>query len=146
MLPPSSSAHEKHRTNLFLAMHWSGGGIKTVAEIIAAYDWINRLVISKFELEDALSFLLAANLLERAGDGFKLCDWAYADFGAFLKRRKKNKFDAVELYFRRLPATGIVTDDVRFSEQQYRSFVSTSRDAARRGSRAKEVRAEADRT
>lgn len=122
------SKHEPHTPVLFLAMFWSGPGAKTISEIIGVYDWINRLIISKTELEDALNSLLSAGLVERLNDDFKISDKAYAEFDAFLRKRKRNKFDAVRAYFQKLDlAVENVTAEVQLSDEQYSDHLSEYR-------------------
>lgn len=129
-----ASKHEVHSPIVFLAMFWSGRGAMTISEIIGVYDWINRLIISKSELEDALNFLLAAGLLERDDNGFKISDEAYAEFDTFLSKRKKDKFDAVHLYFQKLDLEiENVNAEVQLSDEQYNDHLSEYRKAFRDG-------------
>lgn len=117
-------AYAHHTQITFLAMYWSGGGTKTIPEIIGAYDWINRQVITKHELEEALTHLLSASLLEHDNAGYRITDEAYASFEAFLVKRKANKFDAVRLYFDKLPPIENVSDEVKLSDEDYKQYLN----------------------
>jgi hypothetical protein len=115
---------DKHVPIVFLAMFWSGGSAMTIPEIIGAFDWIFRLLIFRTELEEALNFLLSADLVESVDGRFKIRDDAYTDFKTFLERRKKNKFDCVRQYFERLPEIGSLTNEVQITDEQYKAYVS----------------------
>ena len=57
---------------IFLAMFWGGGGPYTIPEIIHAYDWINRDVPDREQMESALNTLLAMGLIEKQDDRFRV--------------------------------------------------------------------------
>jgi hypothetical protein len=119
-----TSEHEQNSPIVFLAMFWSGGESKSISEIIGVYDWINRLILTRGELEGALNYLLAVDLIERENEGFRITDKAYAEFQAFLEKRKKNKFYAIKLYFQQLPVMEKLVDDVRITDEQYNEYLS----------------------
>lgn len=117
-------------------MFWTGRGAKTLPQIIGAYDSISRLIVSRSELEDALNFLLAASLIEWDNGRYRIPGPAYSDFENFLKKRKRNKFDVVRLYFERLPGIGDVARKVQLSDDQFDAHVSEYRRMLRRASKA----------
>lgn len=128
MTTPGDDA--QHQT-LFLAMYWSGGGPHTISSMIGACDWIARIILTKSELEDAINCLLAAGLIEWEPGGFRISPEAYADFGSFLRRRKRNKFDAVEQYFGMLHPIDSVTAEFRLTDEEYGAHLSEYRKAVR---------------
>lgn len=84
---------------IFLAMFWGGGGPYTIPEIIGVYDWINRAIPNRFEMQTALNTLLALGLVEQQEDKFLIPKEQFRSFDAFKKKKRKNKFDLVTLYF-----------------------------------------------
>ena len=48
---------------IFLAMFWGGGGPYTISQIIHVYDWINRDIPSREDLETALNTMLFLNFI-----------------------------------------------------------------------------------
>ncbi len=88
---------------IFLAMFWGGGGPYTIPEIIRVYDWINRAVPDREDLESALNTLLAMGLIEKQDDRFLVPLSRCQEFDAFRKKKRKNKFETVKMYFRQLP-------------------------------------------
>ena len=49
---------------IFLAIFWGGGGPYSISQIIHVYDWINRAIPRREELEDALNLLLFHKLIK----------------------------------------------------------------------------------
>ena len=120
---------------LFLALFWSGREAKSVSEIIGAYDWINRLVIAKTELEDALGLLLASGLVEQVGLRFKVRDDAYAAFDTLLKKRKRDKFELAVSFLSRQPPIEEVTVGFELSENEYERCLAEYRAGIRASAR-----------
>ena len=57
---------------IFLAMFWGGGGPYEISQIIHAYDWINRGIPTREELEIALNTLLSLELITMNEDKFQI--------------------------------------------------------------------------
>lgn len=85
---------------VFLAMFWGGGGPYTIPDILHAYDWINHAVLSRGELETALNTLLAMGMVEHQEGTFKIAGAQFQAFDAFRKKRRKDRFETVDLPWR----------------------------------------------
>ena len=109
---------------IFLAMFWGGGGPYTISDIIGVYDWVNRAIPSVSEMRTALNSLLAMGLVEKTQDKFQIPKRQYATFDAFRKKKRKDRFDTVRMYFRQLPTVADVPEAVNLTEQEYRVHVS----------------------
>ncbi len=106
---------------IFLAMFWGGGGPYTISEIIGVYDWINRAIPNRLEIQTALNTLLAMGLVEQRGGKFLIPEEQFCTFDSFKKKRRKNKFDLVTLYFRQLPAISDPATVVELTEDEYKA-------------------------
>lgn len=106
---------------IFLAMFWGGGGPYTIPEIIGVYDWINRAIPNRFEMQTALNTLLALGLVEQQEDKFLIPKEQFRSFDAFKKKKRKNKFDLVTLYFSQLPAISEPATVVELTEDEYKA-------------------------
>ena len=104
---------------VFLAMFWGGGGPYTIPEIIRVYDWINRSIPERENLESALNTLLAMHLIEKQDDKFLVPLSRCLEFDAFRKKKRKDKFKTVRLYFKQLPTVMEIPEVVSLSEEQY---------------------------
>jgi hypothetical protein len=119
---------------IFLAMFWGGGGPYTIAEIIYVYDWINRAIPTRDEMESALNMLLAMGQIEKQHAEFQVSRTAGRAFDAFRKRRRKNKFAVVKLYFKQVPRPASVPGAVRLTEAQYKAHIQAYHQAFAEGS------------
>jgi hypothetical protein len=108
---------------IFLAMFWSGGGPYTIPEIVGAYDWINRAIPSRTEMETALNSLLAMGLIEQTEDRFQVPNKQYAAFDSFRKKKRKDRFDSVRMYFRQFPEVTDTPQVVKLTESEYNAHV-----------------------
>lgn len=104
---------------IFLAMFWGGGGPYTISEIIRVYDWINRAIPDREDMESALNTLLAMSLIEKQEDRFLVPLSQCRKFDAYRKKKRKNKFETVMMYFKQLPTVAEVPKVVSLSEEEY---------------------------
>ncbi len=105
---------------IFLAMFW-GGGPYTIPEIIGVYDWINRAIPRRIEMQTALNTLLAMGLVEQREDKFLIPKAQFRAFDIFKKRKRKNKFDLVTLYFKQLPEISKPDTIAELTEDEYKA-------------------------
>ncbi len=68
---------------IFLAMFWGGGGPYTISQVIHVYDWINRDIPSREDLEVAFNTLLSLEFITMHDDEFKSVRKIGNDFDAF---------------------------------------------------------------
>ncbi|HSS64507.1 MAG TPA: hypothetical protein VLS27_08730 [Gammaproteobacteria bacterium] len=108
---------------IFLAMFWGGGGPYTISKIIGVYDWINRAIPGREEMESGLNTLLAMGLVERRQDEFFIPEPEYRAFDVFRKKKRKNKFETVRMYFGQLPEVAGPAAAIRLSEDEYNAYV-----------------------
>ncbi len=106
---------------IFLAMFWGGGGPFTIPQIIHVYDWINRAIPNRLEMETALNTLLAMGLIERRDDSYKIPQPQFLAFEAFKNKKRKNKFDLVTLFFNELPDIPEPPRVVVLTEDEYQA-------------------------
>jgi hypothetical protein len=109
---------------IFLAMFWGGGGPYTIPDIIGVCDWVNRAIPSKNEMQAALNALLAMGLIEKKENRFLISKRQHAAFEAFRKRKRKDRFDAVRMYFQQLSAVADVPIMVELTDQEYKAHVN----------------------
>ncbi len=125
-----SPASEKSETPvIFLAMFWGGGGPYTIPQIIHVYDWINRAVPTRGEMETALNTLLAMGLIKRHDNAFFVSPSHGRAFDAFRKKKRKRKFVTVRMYFEQLPPLADVPRTIRLTEAQYKAHIQAYRRA-----------------
>lgn len=105
---------------------------KTIQEIIHAYDWINRDILTRTEFENALNFLLAVGPLEPDNGKFRIPDEKKDDFDVFLERRKRDKFETIRVYFQRLPQIINVPAELRLSDEQCEDYLAEYRSSFRK--------------
>ena len=117
---------------IFLAMFWGGGGPYSISEIVGVYDWINRAIPSKAEMQTALNSLLAMGLIEEQDNTFRVPKRQHAAFDAFRKRKRKDRFDTVRMYFQQLPEVGVVPEGVKLTKSEYDSHVKENNKACRK--------------
>lgn len=121
---------------IFLAMYWGGGGPYTIAEIISVYDWVNRTIPTRAEMESALNTLLAMGLIENQEETFRIPESRYRDFESFRKMKRKDRFETARMYFRQLPAPGRIPKKIRLTEKEYdahyKAYQKSFWEAARR--------------
>lgn len=48
---------------IFIAMFWGGGGPYRIFEIVGVYDWVNRSIPTREEMNTAFTSLLALGLM-----------------------------------------------------------------------------------
>ena len=103
-------------------MFWGGGGPYTIPQIMWVYDWINRAVPNRDEMESALNALLAAGLVQETGGKFLLPRGECRKFDIFRKKKRKDRFDVAHLYFRALPRPAEISRVVRLTAYEYKSL------------------------
>lgn len=106
---------------IFLAMIWGGKGPYTISQIIHVYDWINRAVPNREELEIAINTLLALDLLIMNDGKYIIPIEIGQDFEAFRKRNRKSKFKTVQMYFDRLNREIDLKQSIEISQKEYAS-------------------------
>ncbi len=104
---------------IFLAMFWGGGGPYTISQIIHVYDWINRDIPSREDLETALNTLLFLNFITMQDDKFTVTRNIGDDFDKYRKKKRKNKFETVSMYFTQYIPLPDVPVIVEVSEETY---------------------------
>jgi hypothetical protein len=115
---------EQNETSIiFLGMFCGGGGPYAIPEIIRVYDWINRAIPTREEMEVALNTLLAMGLIEQQDNKFLIPEPQYRRYDEFQKRKRKNRFDAVKMYFKQLPGIANLSQVIAFTEEQYDAHV-----------------------
>lgn len=112
---------------IFLAMFWGGGGPYTIPNIIHVYDWINRAIPTRGEMEAALNELLALGLIERHNDNFSIPKPQYRAFDEFKKKKRKNKFDLARMYFGQLPVVAEVPRVIELTEAEHEEHIKAYR-------------------
>ena len=73
-------------------MFWGGGGPYTISQILHVYDWVNRGIPRREELEHALHTLLSLELITVHENIFQIPLEIALAFDAFRKKRRKSKF------------------------------------------------------
>ena len=106
---------------IFLAMFWGGGGPYEISQIIHVYDWINRGIPTREELEIALNTLLSLELITMNEDKFLIPIDIGMDFDAFRKRKRKGKFKIVKMYFDQFNQPTELPNTIQISNKQYSS-------------------------
>ena len=104
---------------IFLAMFWGGGGPYTISQLIHVYDWINRDIPSREDLEVALNTLLSLNFITMKDDKFEILRSIGNDFEAFRKKKRKNKFEIVRMYFEKCTLPTDISNIICISEDSY---------------------------
>jgi hypothetical protein len=121
---------------IFLAMFWGGGGPFTIAEIVALFDWVFRAIPNRADMESGLNTLLAMGLIEKHNDTFLIPESHYHRFDAFRKKRRKDRFDVVRLYFRQFSRIHAPPKVISLTEEQYeahiREYATAFAEASRR--------------
>jgi len=117
---------------IFLAMFWGGGGPYTIAQIIHVYDWINRDIPNRKDLELALNTLLSLKLITMQDGKFSVPRNVGEDFDKFRKKKRKSKFKTVRMYFKQfnkptnLPKLIELSKEIYTSElNKYRKFMES---------------------
>lgn len=105
---------------IFLAIFWGGGGPYSISQIIHVYDWINRGIPRREELEDALNLLLFHKLLKRENNQYYIPKNIGDEFDAFRKLKKKSKFEVVKMYFKNYRQPPDLKKQVLISEKEYK--------------------------
>lgn len=116
---------------IFLAMFWGGGGPYTIPEIISVYDWVNRAIPSRTEMETSLNSLLVMGLIEQTKDGFQVLKKQHAAFDSFRKKKRKDRFETVRMYFRQFPEIADIPQVVKLTESEYNAHVKAYNKAFR---------------
>jgi hypothetical protein len=87
---------------IFLVMFCGGGGPYTIADIVGAYDRVNRSIPSRIEMKTALNLLLAMDLIQKKNETFLVpkrqlpVPWSMSVQGAPLR----TEFRSVNPYLR----------------------------------------------
>ena len=108
---------------IFLAMFWGGGGPYTISEIVGAYDCVNRAIPTKEEMETALNSLLAMGLIEQKDNAFQVPQLQHAAFETFRKKKRKDRFDTVRMYFEQLEEVADIPEVFSMTESEYKAHV-----------------------
>lgn len=116
----NKASFEDHDIFLFLAMCWSGGGTFQLKDLIFAYDWVNRAVLSAQEMEGALNRLLSAGLVNATGNSYAVPKAIFDEFDAFRKRRRKDRFEVASAFVKRHEPLSNVEQKIRIPESNYR--------------------------
>lgn len=74
-------------------------------------------------MESGLNTLLAMGLVERRQDKFFIPEPQYRAFDVFRKKKRKNKFETVRMYFGQLPDFAGSAAVIRLSEDEYNAHV-----------------------
>lgn len=122
-------AFAEHDATVFLAMFWAGGGPFMLWQVVAAYDWVNRCILSSREMSGALNRLLAAGLIERKSRAFVIPPAIYRRFDAFRKRRRKGRFETADAFLKNYEPLVGVPRRVRLTESSYRRALDQYRKA-----------------
>jgi len=109
---------------IFLAMFWGGGGPYTIAQIIHVYDWINRDIPSRSDLEIAINTLLSLNLIKRQDDKFIIPKNIGNDFDGYRKKKRKRKFATARMYFEQFNPPPEMPPIFELSEELYKSALN----------------------
>lgn len=104
---------------IFLAMFWGGGGPYTISQVIHVYDWINRDIPSREDLEVAFNTLLSLDLITMHDDKFKIVRKIGNDFDAFRKKKRRNKFKTARLYFEQYDLPTNIPNVISISQERY---------------------------
>jgi hypothetical protein len=106
---------------IFLAMFWGGGGPYSISQIIHVYDWVNRGIPRREEIEIALNTLLALGLIVIKDDKYLIPLEIGLDFDAFRKKKRKSKFKSVQMYFDQFKQDTKIQHTIEISSKQYSS-------------------------
>jgi len=104
---------------IYLAMFWGGGGPYTISQIMHVYDWINRGIPTREDLEKALNTLLALNFIEMKDDKFLVTRKIGKDFDVFRKKKRNGKFKIVRMYFEKFDLSAKFPRVVKISKKLY---------------------------
>ncbi len=104
-------------------MFWGGGGPYTITDIIGVYDWVNRSIPNRADMESALNTLLAIGLIEKRDDKFLVPASQCREFDAFRKKKRKDKNNTVMMYFKQLPSIAEIPKVISLTEEQYKVHV-----------------------
>ncbi|MCD4794110.1 MAG: hypothetical protein K8R54_12800 [Bacteroidales bacterium] len=105
---------------IYLAMFWGGGGSYTISQIIHVYDWINRDIPNRKDLETALNTLLFLNFITMQDDKFSVMQNIGNDFDKYNKKNKrKSKFENVRMFFKQYDPLPEIPVVVEVSEKTY---------------------------
>ena len=104
---------------IFLAMFWGGGGPYTISQIIHVYDWINRDIPSREDLEIALNTLLSLDFISMKDDKFEILQSVGNDYDKFRKKKRQRKFLTARKYFENIDMPIDIPNVVIISEEEY---------------------------
>lgn len=104
---------------IFLAMFWGGGGPYTISQVIHVYDWINRDIPSREDLEVAFNTLLSLDFISLKDDKFTIQRKIGNDFDEFRKKKRINKFKTARLYFEQYPLPTDIPNVISISQERY---------------------------
>lgn len=97
-----------------------GGGPYTISQIIHVYDWINRDIPSREDLETELNALLFLNFISMQDDKFKVQRDIGEDFDKYNRKMKhKSKFVNARMFFNQYTPLPHIPVIVEVSEKTY---------------------------
>jgi hypothetical protein len=114
---------------VFLAMFWGGGGPYTISELINVYDWINRDIVSRADLERALNELLMLELIQVKDNAYLVPRTVGMDFDTYRKKKRKGRFQIARMYFEQFDLPRRAPRTVRLTEARYASELKKYRDS-----------------
>jgi len=123
----SENTIEQETPLIFLAMFWGGGGPYTISQIIHVYDWINRDIPSRKDLELALNTLLSLKLITMQKGKFSISRNVGKDFDIFRKKKRKSKFKTVRMYFKQFTPPTDLPNIIELSKEKYTSELNKYR-------------------
>lgn len=108
---------------IFLSMFWGGGGPYTIPEIVGCYDGINKAIPKAADMELALNTLLAMGLVDKAAQKFLIPTVQSGKFAAFLRKKRKGRFENARLYFAKLQVPASIPKVLRLTQAGYNAAV-----------------------
>ena len=112
---------------IFVAMVWGGGGPYTMSQILHVYDWVNRAIPEREDLETALNALLHLGLVEEEDGAFRVVRKEGEAFEAYRKKNRKSKFATVRKYFERFEPPADLPRRVEISKARYAAALKAYR-------------------
>ena len=87
-------------------------------------------------MQAALNELLALKLIDKQDEKYLVPEPRYREFDAFRKKRRKDRFDTVAMYFRNLSDVTQAPQTIKMTDKEYMAHVkeyrSTFREAMRK--------------
>jgi len=117
-------------------MFLAGGGPLSLAEIVLAYDAVNRDVLPVKNMESALNRLLCAGLIASKEDRFSIPRSMGLAFETFRQRLKKCRFITADRFLKAYEPSGKVPRNVRLNEASYQHAIAEYHRVFREAQRA----------